>query len=118
LPCSDRDPLRLEANSSLDALVEQWLGSVLFVRDYVQLDFGDERFTAYVWPTAAVGNIVLEFGEPGYRDALCTFIGQRVTAAKESPERGLVIRFASGEIVSKDVASSFVRISDAGMSGR
>ena len=86
-------------DSSLDALVEQRLGSVVFVWDYVQLDFGDARFTAYVWPTVAVGNVVLEFGEPGYRDALCAFIEQRVTAAEESPERGLVIRFDSGEIV-------------------
>lgn len=83
----------------LDALVKQRLGSVIFVRHYLQLDFDDARFTAYVWPTVTVGNAVLEFDESGYRDALCAFIEQHVTAAEESPERGLAIRFASGEIV-------------------
>ncbi|MFI7650288.1 hypothetical protein ACIBTZ_30035 [Micromonospora sp. NPDC049460] len=83
----------------LDVLVEEQLESVVFVRDYLQLDFGDARFTAYVWPAVTVGNTVLEFGEPGYRDALCAFISQEVTAVSESPECGLVIRFASGEIV-------------------
>jgi hypothetical protein len=34
------------SNSLLEALVEEELGSVVFVMDYVQLDFRAARFTA------------------------------------------------------------------------
>jgi hypothetical protein len=86
-------------DSLLKALVEGELSSVVFVEDYLQLDFGDARFTAYAWPTVTIGGASLQFGDPGYRDALCAFITHQVTATEESPEAGLVIRFALGEIV-------------------
>jgi len=87
------------SDSLLEALVEEQLGSVVFVMDYLQLDFGDARFTAYVWPTVTIGGTTLLFGDPGYRNALCAFITHEVTSAEESPEAGLVIRFGFGEIV-------------------
>ena len=49
--------------------------------------------------TVAIDDGRHHFGDPGYRDALCTFITHEVTAVKESPEAGLVIRFGVGEIV-------------------
>jgi len=85
--------------SLLKALVEEELGSVVFVMDYLQLDFSAARFTAYVWPTVTIGDASLHFGDPGYRDALCAFIAHEVVAAEESPEAGIVIRFGLGEIV-------------------
>jgi hypothetical protein len=42
--------------SMLAALVEQELGSVVFVMDYLQLDFSAARFTAYAWPTTLGDN--------------------------------------------------------------
>ena len=60
--------------SLLKALVEEQLGSVVFVMDYVQLDFSVARFRAYVWPTVNIGDAILHFGE-------------------------LVIRFGLGQIV-------------------
>jgi hypothetical protein len=86
-------------DSLLGALVKDQLGSVVFVADYLQLDFGHARFTAYTWPTVTIGDASLQFGDPGYRDALCAFITHEVTSTEESPERGLVIRFGLGEIV-------------------
>jgi hypothetical protein len=85
--------------SLLEALVDEQLGSVVFVTDYLQLVFGDARFTAYVWPTVTIGDATLQFGDPGYRDALCAFIMHEVTSAEESPEVGLAIRFGLGAIV-------------------
>lgn len=87
------------SGSLLEALVEEELGSVVFVMDYVQLDFNAARFSAYVWPTATIGDTTLHFGDRGYRDALCAFITHEVLATDESPEVGLVIRFGLGEIV-------------------
>jgi len=87
------------STSLLEALVEEELGSVVFVMDYVQLDFSAARFTAYVWPTVTIGEATLQFGDRGYRDALCAFITHEVISTEESPESGLVIRFGLGEIV-------------------
>jgi hypothetical protein len=67
--------------------------------DYLQLDFVNARFSAYVWPTMRIGDVSLGFGDPGYRDALCALITHEVIATQESSEAGLVIRFALGEVV-------------------
>lgn len=86
-------------DSLLDALVEEQLGSVVFVMDYLQLDFSHALFTAYVWPSVTIGGRTLHFGDSGYRDALCAFITHAVTAVEESAGAGLVIRFGLGKIV-------------------
>lgn len=80
-------------------LVGESLESVVFVMDYVQLDFNGSRFSAYVWPTVTIGTTQRDFGDQGYRDALCTFITHEVTAAEERAGVGLVIQFALGSIV-------------------
>lgn len=87
------------SGSLLEALVEEELGSVVFVMDYVQLDFSAARFTAYVWPAVTIGDVTLQFGDRGYRDALCSFITHEVLSVDESSELGLVIRFGLGDIV-------------------
>ena len=86
-------------DSLLAALVSEELGSVVFVNGHVQLDFGNARFTAYVWPKVTVGGVTRDFGDQGYRDALCALITHEVTSTEESPEAGLVIRFGLGEVV-------------------
>jgi hypothetical protein len=48
-------------DSLLDALVEEQLRSVVFVMDYLQLDFGNARFNAYVWPTVTIGEVTRQF---------------------------------------------------------
>ena len=86
-------------DSLLTALVEEELGSVVFVMDYLQLDFGNARLSAYVWPTVSIGDVRRGFGDPGYRDALCALITHEVIETEESPEAGLVVRFGLGEVV-------------------
>ena len=92
------EPVRIigVSGSILEALVEEELGSVVFVMDYVQLDFSAARFSAYVWPTVTIGDATLHFGDRGYRDALCAFITHEVLSTEESPDVGLVIRFGLG----------------------
>lgn len=72
---------------------------MVFVMDYVELDFSRARLTSYVWPTVTIGSANLNFSDSGYRDALCAFITHEVVACEESPESGLVIRFRLGEVV-------------------
>lgn len=94
-----RDTIRDVSDSLLNTLVEEKLESVVFVMDYVQLDFGTARFTAYVWPTVTLGGVTEQFGDPGYRNALCAFITHEVLSVEESYGIGLAIRLGIGEIV-------------------
>lgn len=84
--------------SLLPKLQGETLSAVVFVSSYVQLDFDGSRFTAYVWPTVEIGPSTWQFGDRGYRDALCAFIGHDVAVAEESHEVGLAIRFGLGSI--------------------
>jgi hypothetical protein len=80
------------------------LSSVTFIHEYVQFDFGGPNLTLFHWPEVFVpeGMALAEgsyaFGEPGYRDAMCSQIGESVS--KTSMEMGvaLEIEFESGVI--------------------
>lgn len=83
----------------LETLALKDLGSVIFVGDYLQLDFSDARFTAYIWPTVTVDGVSRRMGDVGYRSALCALISHMVIDTEESAEAGLLIRFGLGEVV-------------------
>lgn len=74
------DPLR--------PIVGRQLSAVVFVQDYVQLQFDGPGLTAITWPAVVVGNTKYEYGRPGYRDALCERIATIVssTSVKEGEE--------------------------------
>ncbi|WP_052583903.1 hypothetical protein [Saccharomonospora iraqiensis] len=74
------------------------LSAVVFVADYLQLDSNGSVLTSYVWPTVLRRTCPTRFEDPGYRDALCAFIGHDIESTDETPEAGLVIRFPSGSI--------------------
>ena len=99
MSASLHDMIRAVAESLLKELVGGTLASVVFVMDYVQLDFNGARFTAYVWPTVTIGTTQRDFGDRGYRHAHCAFITHEVTAAEEGADVGLAIQFALGSIV-------------------
>lgn len=90
-------------DSPLARLLGEELSSVIFVGDYAQFDFNGPRLTAFVWPhVASVDGPTGQqrrFGDEGYRDALCGFIGRTVTEASDSPEIGVVIRFDEDALV-------------------
>jgi hypothetical protein len=87
-----------QEDSLLADLVGEGLASVIFVRDYVQLDFDGPRLSLFVWPGVATGNDVYYLGDPVYRDALCQLIGRAVTSTDESREAGLVIHLGSDSV--------------------
>jgi hypothetical protein len=60
-------------------LIGHQLSSVIFVQDYLQLDFDGNRMTLYVWPTLHMAYGCRRFGEVEYRNALCSFIAKRIS---------------------------------------
>ena len=85
-------------NALLGRLVGLELGAVAFIRDYVELNFDGPLLTCEVWPTVGIGESVLGIRNPGYRDALCSFIGQAVAATAEATGQGLSVAFSQGSI--------------------
>lgn len=74
------------------------LATVIFVRDYVQLQFDDGMLNAYVWPRVHREGSVLHHGQPGFNDALIGLIDKRVTGVDEVLDLGLVIHLADGRL--------------------
>src|SRR4051812_35531091 len=67
----------------LDALVDQQLSAVIFIQDYLQLDFDGKRLTVNVWPAVFLSGKEFQIGHVGYRDALCELISRQVTSTSE-----------------------------------
>lgn len=82
----------------VSAIVGQQLSSVTFVQDYLQLDFDGPGFTLFIWPEVFRDEGSYAFGEPGYRDALCSAIAENVTEASFETDVALEIQFESGTI--------------------
>jgi hypothetical protein len=79
------------------------LSAVEFVTDHVRLRFGDAgqgpMFTLYVWPHVLFPDFSIAYGEPEYRNALCSQIGQTVEKAALEELDSLTIEFISGVVL-------------------
>ena len=93
-------------SSVLKRLENARLSAVVFVQDYVQLQFDGPCLTAYVWPTVRDSANTFSQQTPGYRDALCDLIGNVVAEASEEANERLIIQFASGATVEVSLKQS------------
>jgi len=71
----DNDSLK----SPFAILENEQLSSVIFVQNYLQLDFDGNRLTCFRWPIVVVKGLFYSFDEPGFRDKLCEVISRKVT---------------------------------------
>lgn len=69
------------------------LASVEFVRDYLQLHFDGPSLTSLTFPDIEVRARRLQYGDSGYRDTLCTFIGRKVLEANVLVDIALWLAF-------------------------
>ncbi len=91
------------------------LSSVEFVQDYLQLHFDGPLLTLYVWPDVAdADGISIAFGEPGYRDALCSVIGETVTQPELNEGRSLTVEFENGTVFALSLRDEDLDVAEAG----
>ena len=62
----------------ISAIEGEELKSVAFVEDFLELRFGVPALTLYDWPYLLLTDFSVGFGEPEYRNALCSLIGETV----------------------------------------
>ena len=71
------------------------LGAVVFVQDYLQLQFDGSTLTMTTWPVVH-GACEMNYGDAGYRDALCDCIAKVVELADVIAGDRLCIVFGDG----------------------
>lgn len=98
IPESKREPQRM--TSPVQAAVGEYLSSVTFVMDYLQLGFSDYGFNMYSWPILTIASETLTHTKAGYKDAMCSLIGETITRIDEYLDLGLTLRFKNGASIS------------------
>lgn len=84
---------------NIDSLAGDRLAAVEFVHEHVQLRFEEALLTLYVWPEVAdADGISVGFGQPNYRDALCSAIDEAVTTAEFAEGSALTVEFENGTV--------------------
>lgn len=97
IPESKRELRRID--SPLQSVVGEYLSSVNFVMDYLQLDFCGYGFTMNIWPTITIENRTLAYSDGGYKDALCSLIGETAKEVDEYWDTGLRLQFKNGSYI-------------------
>lgn len=91
------------------------LTAVEFVERFVQLRFNEALLRLYVWPDVAdADGISIAFSEPGYRDALCSLIGETATSAALDAGRSLTIEFENGTLIAMSLREEDLDTPEAG----
>jgi hypothetical protein len=83
----------------ISAIEGEELKSVAFVEDFLELRFGTPLFTLYDWPHVLLTDFSVAFGEPEYRNALCSLIGEMVSTASLEEDSALTIEFGNGIVL-------------------
>jgi hypothetical protein len=97
----------------LKTIVGEQLSAVVFVQDYVQLQFDGSVLTAITCPTVSVREIRSEWGMPGYRDMLCERIGKIVRAVSVAEEQEILIEFDDASVISISLKPEDYRAAEA-----
>lgn len=66
------------SKSPLETLKGKKLSAIVFVQDYLQIQFDGDVITFSVYPKVDIDNETFSFGENEYRNKICEFIGNIV----------------------------------------
>jgi hypothetical protein len=83
----------------ISALIGDELLAVEFVQDFLQLRFASPLIVLYAWPHVLLPDFSVAFGEPEYRNALCSLLGETVAEAALEEGSALTIEFSNGIVL-------------------
>jgi hypothetical protein len=89
------------------------VGSIIFVRDYLQISLDGPGFTLITWPRVKLGGKTLSQQTPGYRDALCQLIGKTVVDVAKIPHEQLTIVFSENILLEVSLKDEDRRAAEA-----
>jgi hypothetical protein len=80
-------------------LIGQELTSVEFIQDHLILHFDGPSVTFFAWPDVFREEGSYAYGEPEYRNILCSVLTEDVTAATLEENEAIEIEFENGVIL-------------------
>ncbi len=99
----------------VESLVQEELTAVEFVEQHLQLRFGGSLLCLYAWPQLAdADGISIAYGEPGYRDALCSVLGESVSSAQLDEGSALTVEFENGTVLALSLREEDLDVPEAG----
>jgi hypothetical protein len=87
------------ADRGLEMIVGEFMSSVEFVMDYVQLGFNGSTLTSFAGLRVHDHDQVFQETAPGYRDAICALIGAVVSSTEVREQDLLRITFADNRSI-------------------
>lgn len=82
----------------LSILIGEKLSSVIFILDYLQLDFDGHRLTCYAFPKIIKEKTITCINSDNYRNLICSFLGAIVISTTDKDDSGINIGFETGDI--------------------
>jgi hypothetical protein len=83
----------------ISEIIGDELNAVEFVQDYLQLRFDTPVLTLYAWPHILLSEFSIAYGEPEYRNALCSLIGEKVEEATLEEGDSLTVKFENDTVI-------------------
>jgi len=83
----------------ISEIIGEELNAVEFVQDYLQLRFDTPLVTLYAWPHILLSEFSIAYGEPEYRNALCSLIGEKVEEATLEEGDSLTVKFENDTVL-------------------
>ncbi len=98
----------------ISEIVGEELNAVEFVQDYVQLRFETPLVTFYAWPHILLSDFSLAYGEPEYRNALCSLTGEKVEEAVLDEGDSLTVKFENDIVIALSLREEDLDVPQAG----
>ncbi|RZU40897.1 hypothetical protein [Edaphobacter modestus] len=83
----------------ISGVIGEELVAVEFVQDFLQLRFNGPLLTLYAWPHILLSEFSIAYGEPEYRNALCSLIGEKVEEAALEEGDSLTLKFENDTVI-------------------
>lgn len=82
----------------LETLRGRKISAIVFVLDYLQVQFDDSILTFLTYPEVEVNKIIFSFGQSEYRNKICEFIEKYVSAVNYVEDDIFCLSFDSAKI--------------------
>lgn len=80
-------------------IVGEQLSAVIFVQDYLQLDFDGNKFTLNVWPEVNINGRISNYNQAAYRNELCSLLTNIVKQIEIIEQESFSITFKDGSFI-------------------
>jgi hypothetical protein len=98
----------------ISEIVGEELVAVEFVQDFLQLRFDAPALTFYAWPHILLSEFSIAYGEPEYRNALCSLIGEKVEDATLDEGDSLTVKFENETVIALSLREEDLDVPQAG----